>query len=216
MPDGALDPSFSPPQLSDDWLPNPLTGTLASVLFPWHNHMIFTGRFLSVNGEQRSGIAMIDSTGVLLPPFNGCGVAPWTYQSFTHVSIEDIETAGPDTLYICGAYVGFDDCTTNDTLQRFVSRLLVTDLSTAVPEHQQATTRLYPNPASSSTTLEVAALPNGAHVLLSDALGRELQRQQVLYHTTTLPLKHLSDGIYTIEVLSAGQRLAIQRLVVQH
>ena len=215
MPNGALDPTFSPPQLSAVGLPNPLTGTLASVLFPWYDHLIFTGRFLSVNGEERSGIAMIDSAGALLQPFDGCGVAPWTYQGFTHVSIEDIESAGPDTLYICGAYVGFDDCVVHDTLQRFVSRLLVEDLGMAVSEPARTSWRVYPNPTSGNATVEMEEIPRDALLVLYDVLGREVLRQRVTNHHTTLQLQHLPDGCYNLEIRNGVRRLAHQRLVVQ-
>ena len=110
------------------------------------------------------------------------------------------------------------DGTTNDTLQRFVSRLLVTEVSTsAVPltSGDGQGVRVYPNPASTTAELELLIVPPNAHMLLRDALGRLVMQKDVQHHTTTFNLQTLPNGLYTLELRSNGTalhtRLAVQR-----
>jgi len=214
MPDGGLDPTFSTLALDPGWLPNPASGASLSVIHPWYDgRLIITGRFLAVNGMERNGICMVDSMGSVLDFFNGCGVGPYTYQNFTYLNIEDISADGDGILYIAGAYLGFDDCNTSDTLQRFVSRLLVTEVSTGVEVGEHALFSLYPNPASGSATLQLEHVPRNAQLMVRDALGREVQRQRVRSTTTTLSMER--SGVYVVELWGNGERIATQRLVVQ-
>lgn len=214
--DGSLDPSFTIPHFTTS-IPNPF-GPVIGNLYPMPNgRLIAVGFFEEVNGLPRRGICMLDSTGQVTDAFDDCGVGPFetdilTYASISRISMDTIN----DHMYLSGAYNGYDDGTTNDTLQRFVSRLLVEDLPTNTATNERHALRVFPNPATTSTTLELAQLPASAKLTVRDALGRALWHQTVHAYNTTLDLQTLSDGLYILELRSNEQRLAVQRLVVQH
>src|SRR5690606_19016699 len=114
-------------------------GVGVSNIQPWMDGSILvTGQFKYVNGQPRRGICLLDSTGQLLDAFHDQGVGVYNNPqsglpnaTITHTMYD---TANAH-LYICGAYVGYNDGTTNDPTQRFVSRLLVEeDSSTGVQE----------------------------------------------------------------------------------
>lgn len=216
MPDGALDPSFAIPSvemgsLSADY------GPILTCLQPWDtNYVIASGEFGLVNETPRESIFMIDANGSLTTSFTGFQVGIYAGQFGNSASINGITLVSTDTLYVCGVYAGLNDGNINDTLQRFVSRLLVEDIGMSLGEQDVATLNVYPNPACTTATLELQATPADAQVVMRDALGREVLRQRVQARATTLLLQSLADGIYTLELHSAGQRLAVQQLVIQH
>ncbi|MEZ4789948.1 MAG: T9SS type A sorting domain-containing protein [Flavobacteriales bacterium] len=223
LPSGSMDATFQPPAFSPLDLPNPFTGAVVTFLYPWEGgRLIATGRFLSVNNSERSGICMIDDSGNVLDAFDGCGVAPWTYQNFTYVSIEEIRPAGEDTLYICGAYVGFDDCQVNDTLQRFVSRLLVSDLPTTVAPRNLGdgpVVRVYPNPTRSWVVLTYDQPTNTAtgSIEVKDLSGRQVAsfRMTGTSGQQFWDTSKLAQGTYTIHYQNEGRTVHTERLVIQ-
>lgn len=220
MPDGSLDPTFHNETRYE--LPSSI-GTngalLVGVLPLADNRLVVYGVFERANGHLHRGICMIDSTGNVLPEFfPGDGCSPYNYLGSNYCEIDGVEPTGDGDLYIWGAYRGYDDGTVNDTLQRLISRLHIPDLSTG-SEHAEPVGHamaIHPNPAHATTTVELdGALPQGV-LVLRDALGRAVWRQVVQGHTVTLSVQTLGAGVYTIELLQAGQRVGMQRLVVQH
>ncbi|MBS1568601.1 MAG: delta-60 repeat domain-containing protein, partial [Bacteroidetes bacterium] len=138
LPDGSLDPNFnnwhtfnrtnssSPTQYS----------LISEIVQLAPNLFAVCGYFNIVDGEVHGGIAMFDSTGTLLENyFQGNGAGVWTYMGGTGAVIHGIMPTGDgsDDYWIWGSYHGYDDGTTNDTLQRMVSRLH--GLSVGVAEH---------------------------------------------------------------------------------
>jgi hypothetical protein len=85
----------------------------------------------------------------------------------------------------------------------------------AVSEPARTSWRVYPNPTSGNATVEMEEIPRDALLVLYDVLGREVLRQRVTNHHTTLQLQHLPDGCYNLEIRNGVRRLAHQRLVVQ-
>ncbi len=218
LADGSFDPSFGP--LDFDGNPSwwPWFGTQVFDIFPFTvDRYIIAGQFTSVNGQPRSGLCLVDTSGNLLPELEDFYVGPFAYQTTTNAGFTNVYWNQDSTaLYVCGTYASCDDGTTNDTLQRFVSRLLVHDIGMAVPEQEVPALRVYPNPAHSTATLELKTQPVHAHVLLRDALGRVTLRQALPDRTTTLELQTLPDGCYTLEVHAADRPVVHQRLIVQH
>src|SRR5690606_19888946 len=150
------------------------------------------------------GLCMIDTTGQLLPAFAGNWLGTYTDVNIVSSSINDIlPNADTTAIYICGAYTGYGDGEITDPTQRFVSRLLVEeDSSTGVQERatpKPPVLRLYPNPASTYVTVELARQPNDGTLLLRDALGREVLRQRVVSRVNTVPLHGLGGGVYLLE-----------------
>ena len=153
----------------------------------------------------------------VLDAFDDCGIGPFTYQGLTSASVDYVvrDTAN-NFLYLNGAYTGYSDGITNDTMQRFVTRLHVGDITTNITAKPALQWSVYPNPASEVVTLAVETLPRNVTVIVRDALGREMQRHSMVSYYTTLDLKPLPNGIYHIELFSDRERIGTQREVMQH
>jgi len=169
-----------------------------------------------VNGEPRGGICVTDTAGQLLPYFEDCGAGLFTYMGITTGSIGGIlPTSDSLYYYIWGSYNGYNDGTTNDTLQRFVTRLHVGDITTGLAQQPALQWSVYPNPTSGVVALALDALPSNATVVVRDAVGREVLRRRITDHYATLDLQPLGNGIYSMELYSDRERVGTQRVVVQ-
>ena len=219
MPDGSLDATFDIPQFDDGTL-NWYFGASVTNLLAWtEGRVIVTGQFQFVNGQPRKSICIVDSTGQLLDVFDDCGVGPYVSPFYTYASIDAtaMDTAN-NFLYLCGAYVGYDDGTTNDPLQRFVSRLHLGDITTAAQQPTEPAPgylRLFPNPAAHQVTVAFSGTAAGTELLLRDALGRTLLRERPSGPEHNLPLQGLGAGLYLVELWGQGGRKAVERLVVE-
>ncbi|MFZ1694978.1 MAG: T9SS type A sorting domain-containing protein [Flavobacteriales bacterium] len=224
MPDGALDASFDNTvryRFEDLLHPELPPWGLVRTVYPLNGEqLIVTGNFSHINGVPRGGIALVDDSGSLLNDyFTGEGCGGYFYQPNTSqppVSYARVVSGiapSPDGQYfIWGAYHGYDDGTTNDTLQRMVSRLH--GFNVRVPEVKQVHLRAYPNPAKDNITIEIAEFLRGATAVLRDAWGREVLRQELTEQATHLSTRTLSNGIYSIQLLSTGRSVDSQRLFI--
>ena len=73
--------------------------------------------------------------------------------------------------------------------------------------------RVFPNPTSGTITLSLEHVPIDGLFIVRDALGREVVRQHIHGHRTTLALS--SSGVYMAELWEQGVRLTAQRVVVE-
>jgi len=223
---GQLDPSFVPPQFT-------MLSSLATFgcgverIEPWLNGtLLATGQFSSVNGQPRNGICILDTNGTLLPAFGGQGVGTYTESfsggSYRYATIA--ATAYDSTnahLYIAGAYSGYTDATGHYPDQRFITRLKVSELSTAVPDQapQRGSLQLWPNPAAGQVWLRYA-LPGHqgqVHLRVRDSQGRVLfltpaagEEGQVVWDS-----RGVAPGVYTVELLREGKLERSERLIIQ-
>jgi len=213
MANGSLDPSFNntmrfgiaPPVTGafDLGVPNSITQLDEA-------RLIIAGTFRDIDGVTRGSLCVIDSSGNLLNDFfdtGGCG--PHTYQGYTDAGVQDIMFTADSMCYIWGEYHGYDDGTTNDLGQRFVTRLYGPDFHTALSEqgNASAVVQVYPNPSNGTVTLQLERLPRDATLVVRDALGREEQRRKVTDHYTTLDLHRASSGVYLLELWDAQGRI---------
>ncbi|MBK8340168.1 MAG: hypothetical protein IPK99_09375 [Flavobacteriales bacterium] len=223
---GSLDPSFSIPTFSDGGLNGPFIGPSVSALYAWGaDRFIAVGQFRFVNGEPRNGICMLDSTGQLLPAFNACGTGTFTFGSLTYASIDflTVDTAN-NHIYVCGAYVGYDDGMVNDTQQRFVSRLYG-DLTTTVAQPAWIAVPLiqvYPNPANSWVTINYAlpASTANAELVVSHVSGRIMEQHMVEgdvgeNRSYTLNVSGYAPGFYHLHLVVDGQWVSGCKMVVE-
>ena len=223
---GQLDPSFVPPQFT-------MLSSLATFgcgverIEPWLNGtLLATGQFSSVNGQPRNGICILDTNGTLLPAFGGQGVGTYTESfsggSYRYATIA--ATAYDSTnahLYIAGAYSGYTDATGHYPDQRFITRLKVSELSTAVTDQapQRGSLQLWPNPAAGQVWLRYA-LPGHqgqVHLRVRDSQGRVLfltpaagEEGQVVWDS-----RGVAPGVYTVELLREGKLERSERLIIQ-
>jgi Domain of unknown function (DUF5122) beta-propeller/Secretion system C-terminal sorting domain len=184
--------------------------------------LLVVGNFTTVDGHQRRGIAMMDSTGhLVLDKFNGSGfgkVKSTPDDTQLYMGITDINKAPDGSLYICGGFHGFDDGITNDTNQRMICKLY--GLHVGVQEQQRPVTwfTLSPNPTTDHVTVAYA-LPNSAlnaAVVVYTLDGREVKRLAVSNQAqqVSLDLHDLAAGSYSVVLQNAGKLAGVQRLVV--
>ncbi|MEO8591655.1 MAG: T9SS type A sorting domain-containing protein [Flavobacteriales bacterium] len=213
MPDGGLDPTFTPVSCRATYLPFSYPYIYDCHILP-DGRMIVAGNFDRVQGVPRGGIALLDANGILLDDlFADATCGPYTYGGNTYRWIGGMVPGPEDQWYIYGAYHGYDDGTTNDIQQRFVSRLYGLDVG--MQERQPIAFKMYPNPTSIATTIELEQLPTQGELRLRDALGRVVQRQRITDHYTTLALNGAGSGVYTVEVWDANGRMTTELLVVE-
>src|SRR5690606_2670489 len=126
MPDGSLDPTFNNTIKFriNEMTTHPMGALPRKIHKLDEGRLLVTGSFEEVEGHVRKCIDVIDTNGVLLDDyFADGGVGNFTYQVGTGSDTSGILPTSDDNWYIWGAYHGYDDGTTNDTSQRFISRL---------------------------------------------------------------------------------------------
>jgi hypothetical protein len=225
LPDGTRDLSFASLAFAGNGNWWPPSGTIVFDIFPFHagNHII-AGQFVSVAGQERKGLCMVDSSGSLLPVFDGCGAGPFTYQTSTNATPLNVYWNQDSTaLYICGAYTGYDDGTTNDPQQRFVSRLLVSELTTGVaslsPEEEPGV-RVYPNPARGTVmfTYDDPLLSGQqGRIVVRDLSGRVVATLAIngTSGRHTWDAQGVAPGTYVVQYLAGNTVLHTERLMIQ-
>ncbi len=224
QPDGSRDASFASLAFAGNgawWSPS---GTIVFDIFPFFggNHII-AGQFTSVNGQERRGLCMVDDAGNLMNAFDECGVGPFTHQGSTNAGLSNVFWNQDSTaIYLCGAYAGYTDGTTTDPGQRFVSRLLVSELSVSTPEpaaQPSATFAVYPNPSRDQVVLryDFGAQATQLRAELRDAVGRIVAsipldgaRGQKVFDTTPF-----APGTYLVQYLGANGLAGTVPLVIQ-
>jgi uncharacterized delta-60 repeat protein len=224
LPDGSLDPSFNNDVFFDKGVLSG-QGAIAFGIYPLsEGKILVTGRFQAVDGIPHNGLCILDSTGQVVPQLEdqGCGIYVYQSQnsSTTYASIEGAYFMPDNMMYIWGAYHGYNDGTTNDPLQRFVTRLYGPDFSTGVEGTLtgQDALRVYPNPASSQVVVEIPTLhARNVELVLKDAIGRPVLRQNIagVQGQLVLDIAAIAKGAYILEVhYGKGERL-VEKLVVQ-
>lgn len=229
LPDGELDSTFTIPHFANegDVAASHPTGPFVHFLRPWTDGQIMAcGMFSLVNGEERPGICILDSTGALTPAFSGCRLGPFTYQGSTSAIIGDFKVDADSThYYICGTFAGYTEGEVDHPEQRFISRLHVGDISTGVPLVSQAPPPFHirPNPASGSVTFSapscLGVMAGATTIRLRDTTGRLVATLPSLRYapdgSTTWDTKALRPGPYIVEWWSGQQRVHAEQLIVQ-
>lgn len=240
MPDGSLDPTFNNdmevvtvPWLPPEWPGGPIHWGQRS--FPQHTvlsdgRIVLHGSHYWVDGSLRQGIAMLDPDGNLMDdPFGtgGCGRYLYTTSSgnFLYGSINGLLESPDGYIYIWGAYHGYDDGTTNDTQQRFVSRLYGLSVGVDGPEPEAPGFELYPNPVGRGRPLTLSwtsppgsALHGLLRVVVLDAQGRTVHAEglpQGMSGPVYLHLPSLAPGLYHLRLMDDKRWLASSNVVVE-
>ncbi len=223
MPDGSLDPTFNNTiDFTMDASHLALDAAVLDVEQIGHGLLALAGEFSEVEGQARGGLCIVDTTGQVVQHYlDAAGCGNYDYQigmmTITYGALEGITRAPSGDYYIWGAYHGYSDGTTNDTLQRMVTRLHGGEIGLGLqqPESRENLARLYPNPASSTATLELDEVPPDAQLVLRDALGREMLRQRITGHYTTLQLGALPAGCFGVELWLTAKHATHHKLIIQ-
>ncbi|MBK9146670.1 MAG: T9SS type A sorting domain-containing protein [Flavobacteriales bacterium] len=224
MPDGSLDPTFNNTiDFTMDASHLALDAAVLDVEHIGHGLLALAGEFSEVEGQARGGLCIVDTTGQVVQHYlDAAGCGNYDYQigmmTITYGALEGITRAPSGDYYIWGAYHGYNDGTTNDTLQRMVTRLHGGEIGLGVQHArtEEQPMRLYPNPASGFVTVELERVPTAAMLVVRDALGRIVMEQGVNGYINTFSVHGLGEGMYNLELLQHGKRIDIQRVVVQH
>lgn len=211
LPDGSLDPNFNSTHTftSSFYSATNQLSLIIRIIQFGPNRFAVCGFFNRIDGNVHGGIAMFDSSGTILSDyFQGAGAGPWTFANSTNASIAGIMPTGDgtDDYWIWGSYHGYDDGTTNDTLQRMVSRLHGLSTGVAVgPVAPQTRVWFNPNPSTGLFHIGEAA----KQISVYNAQGKLLFRQQ----GNEVDLGTYPPGVYTAVVeMKKGRR--VERLVV--
>ena len=229
MPDGSLDPTFDNTmrfEFHDLLHPYHIPIGLVSCIYPISDsEIIVTGSFDKIDDQERGSIALFDAAGNLLDDaFTGSGVGGYFYQNnqalppiWYYRSIRGIVPAPDGSLYIYGAYHGYDDGTTNDTMQRFVSRLHGLNVGINEEPARSASLQIAPNPShGGAIQLSVGEVPKRATLSIHDASGRVVRQEPWPAGTFTHTLKAglLAPGTYLLRVQEEQGTLHSGKLVV--
>lgn len=172
------------------------------------NKLLLTGQFTHLNGEEVGGIAVIDTAGnVLQQYFTGTGCGVLDVSNDLYREIYRAEDSPDGSLYIYGAYVGFDDGYGNFPDQRLITKLAPLNVGVEEPIISAKTEiMVYPNPGSELVHVSWPSDWGRMEVTIHDATGRTVQR----WHDQSAPSKldcvDLSPGYYSIVLAQRGQQ----------
>jgi hypothetical protein len=98
---------------------------------------------------------------------------------------------------------------TIDTVRKFYREVI-----TNVPAAEAGSFSAYPNPASDILTIETTEYTSGViTAVIFDMQGREVAEQMITADNSTINIKGLAEGVYTIR-LQAGLYNSVQKLVI--
>lgn len=215
-PNGALDESFNYRiQLRYEHGTSDTYTSIEAMLPFGETGTIITGAFTEVAGESRGGIALLDSGGHLSDQFFGqAGCGAWNDGFMDQAYIQALVPAPDGSYYIHGSYHGYNDGTTDDPGQRMVSRLYGLDVG--LPEQSTAHQwRAYPNPATTSFSLETDGTGAATSVELLDALGRSVTRWGTVGERSLMAVGDRQRGIYTVRVTQRDGTIQYMKLVLE-
>jgi hypothetical protein len=199
LPDGSLDPSFNnnlyfAPGDLDGSDPGP------TCIHPLDDgRLIVTGGFQWVDGQQRGGICVVDTNGNLLNDyFTGAGGGSYVYMGLSTGTVRGIMPAATgDGWYTWGSYHGYDDGTTNDTLQRMVSRLYGLNVGVHETQEPQTQVTVHPNPGGDRIWFDGIDDWGPVHVSVFDARGLLVMAGQV-QPNAAVDVSTLGPGFFAI------------------
>ena len=218
LADGSLDPTFNS---MTGYTASFNTNNLAGVesIFPLGpDRYIVTGYFDAVEGQERGGIALIDSAGNLhdeLFAEGGCGTF---WDGFSTIGgINGIVESPDGNFYVFGSYHGYDDGTTNGASQRMVSRLYGLNVGVEEAGGVEAVDALkvYPNPAHGQCTVQWARSISAGTVETVDVLGRVVFTAPAQGTSKGMALSALPSGTYYLHLRDGKRWLAGGKVVVE-
>jgi hypothetical protein len=221
MPDGTLDTTFNNhaeygrlgyTTLGDEVWFDDFWFSVGDVKPLADGTMLVAGNFTHIDGQLRRGIALLDSTGHLLnTALNGEG-ALLTHDfnsTFMYSQVNAIRLAPDGSIFLAGAFHGFDDGTVSDTSMTFICKLH--GLSTGIPEHEASAwqVRLWPNPGTDVLHVE-AGIRGRFDVRVLDATGRQVLAGSAQGGPLELSSAGLAQGVYVVAVNTTEGRRTVK------
>lgn len=213
LPDGSLDPTFNNALTAPEGGFGAFTAITHTVLPD--NSIVLHGNLSIVDGEARSGIALLDSNGYLLNDvFAGGGCGIYNDGFYPLHATQGMVPDQDGNYYIYGTYIGYDDGTTNDPQQRFISRLY--GLNVGVPQlDKPLELAVFPNPTNDQVQIRLPEGEQGAVLQVFDPQGQVVQALEMAWNTYVLDLSGHAAGIYAIRVRTRQGRIGKVLVVVE-
>jgi len=208
FPDGSVDASWPTIQFQGMFFWPDLVNVIGiHELEP--DKLLLTGYFTHMNGEEVGGIAVIDTTGSIIQQyFTGTGCD--TLVSPPNIITREVyraETAPDGSLYIYGAYTGFDDGNGIYSDQRLITKFFPLNVGVEEPIiSTKAAIMVYPNPGSDLVQVSWPSDWGQMDVTFHDATGRTILRQHDQTSPARLECADLSAGYYSIMLAQRGQQ----------
>ena len=138
------------------------------------------------------------------------------------LGMRDFEMGPDGMLYAYGFFHGFDDGYQNHPDQTMIIRLK--QVNVGVEElsdpRSDATLSLFPNPATSTVTIDYTMHESTAeaYLVVSDLLGRELFRHQVNEKKQhyVWDTQAVASGTYNVTLVNKTHTLRTEKLVIHH
>jgi Domain of unknown function (DUF5122) beta-propeller/Secretion system C-terminal sorting domain len=170
--------------------------------------IIVGGNFTHINGELRRGIALVDSLGNLLNTAftgEGCGLCHALNSTYMQSGISAISPAPDGSIFLSGAFWGFDDGVINDPGQRMICKLHGLPVGVAEVNGNANGVLLFPNPGDERLTIQLTDANARSLITIRDAQGRSITTQQVMNKQAEFDTRTWATGLYVVEVqLIAG------------
>ncbi|MBS1568635.1 MAG: T9SS type A sorting domain-containing protein [Bacteroidetes bacterium] len=218
MPDGSLDTTFNnhaeygkfsfTPEGNEVWYGANSVST-SDVGQLGNGTMLVSGNFTHIDGQQRRGIALLDTTGHLLnTALSGEGallthnVNSWYMTSW----ISAITQAPDGSIFLSGFFKGFDDGIVRDTNLTFLVKLH--GLSTGIHEVSGPAwqAQLWPNPGMDELHIE-STTKGKMDVRVYDVTGRVVLMATSSSNVLELNSANLGNGVYWVQVsVSSGRK----------
>lgn len=91
-----------------------------------------------------------------------------------------------------------------------------TNCNLSVKNTEKVSFQLFPNPAKDVVTIKGGGFKQGGYITFVDALGKEVQRQQLNSTTQEVSIASLKRGVYFVNVYNnEGTKSSVQRLIKQ-
>lgn len=171
--------------------------------------MIVAGNFTHIDGQLRRGVALLDSTGHLLnTALNGEG-ALLTHDfnsTYMYSRVNAIGQAPDGSIFLAGAFKGFDDGIVRDTSMTMIVKLHGLNVGIHEAERPAWQVRVWPNPGTDMLHIETDVMDK-LDVRVLDATGRAILTGTSPDGTLEFSTLGLAPAIYLVEVnTSAGRR----------
>lgn len=183
------------------------------VIYPLEDgRIIIGGYFTSINGEERNGLACVDSTGNLLDCWAGSGLGAYCNRTYPYGLdpvggvLRGIKCLENGDCYMFGAYKGLVDDQGSHPGQVMISRIIFNTSGVAEGAAKAPALELWPNPAANELNFSWA-VPGSYDVCLRDLQGRTVLQRKYNSRTGPLDISMLAAGLYTVTVVAQeGQR----------
>ncbi len=174
------------------------------------DRLIVTGSFEEVDGQIRRCIAMVDTNGYLInDQFTNAGSGNFAYQGTWGSTIMGFTTAPDGSYYVWGGYHGYDDGTTNDPQQRFISRLYGPNVGVNEKE-ERSPIKIFPNPSENEITIDLNMTAAASKVRVYSQIGELVLERSVKELPIKLNTRKLSPGLYSIQIETDEHRHAVK------